>query len=157
MMFTNKNTEVLKLEEKLMRSLIDEELLANYDASAGFDLDHLAEFKVSCYEQEKKNLKDDPAVNVYEKMIPGPEGAPDIKLRIYEPADRGADLLPCGMFFHGGGVCVSLLKNRTTPTYSAEFPGKTCNIASCARMRSRWQCGHIRLLHGDPFLHCLSF
>lgn len=67
MMFTNKNTEVLKLEEKLMRSLIDEELLANYDASAGFDLDHLAEFKVSCYEQEKKNLKDDPAVNVYEK------------------------------------------------------------------------------------------
>ena len=38
------------MEEKLMRSLIDEELLANYDASAGFDLDHLAEFKVSCYE-----------------------------------------------------------------------------------------------------------
>ena len=31
MMFIKKNTEVLKLEEKLMRSLIDEELLANTD------------------------------------------------------------------------------------------------------------------------------
>ena len=131
-MFTNKNTEVLKLEEKLMRSLIDEELLANYDASAGFDLDHLAEFKVSCYEQEKKNLKDDPAVNVYEKMIPGPEGAPDIKLRIYEPADRGAGLLPCGMFFHGGGyvfgsvlrqndMCLRMVKNVGMMVVSVEY------------------------------------
>lgn len=131
------------MDEKIMRSLIDDELLANYDASQGFDLDHLDTFKPACYEQEKNNVKDDPEVNVYEKMIPGPEGAPDIKLRIYEPADRGADLLPCGMFFHGGGfvfgsvlrqndMCLRFVKNvgmmvvsveyRLSPEYKAPAP-----------------------------------
>ncbi len=137
------NKEAFALDEKIMRSLIDKELLANYDASQGFDLDHLDSFKPACYEQEKKNLKDDPEVNVYEKMIPGPEGAPDIKLRIYEPADRGKELLPCGMFFHGGGfvfgsvlrqndMCLRFVKNvgmmvvsveyRLAPEYKAPSP-----------------------------------
>ena len=66
------------MDENKMRSLIDPELLANYDASPGFDLFHLEKFKKSSYEQEKANLKDDPEVNVYEKMTPGPKGAPDI-------------------------------------------------------------------------------
>ena len=61
------------MDENKMRSLIDPELLANYDASPGFDLFHLEEFKKSSYEQEKANLKDDPEVNVYEKMIPAPK------------------------------------------------------------------------------------
>lgn len=120
------------MEEKLMRSLIDEELLANYDASLGFDLDHIPEFKVACYEQEKQNVKDDPAVNVYEKMIKGPQGAPDIKLRIYEPAGRGVELLPCAMFFHGGGyifgsvlrqndMCLRMVKNVGMMVVSVEY------------------------------------
>ena len=111
------------MDENKMRSLIDPELLANYDASPGFDLFHLEEFKKSSYEQEKANLKDDPEVTVYEKMIPGPKGAPDIKLRIYEPAGRGVELLPCGLYFHGGGyvfgsvlrqndLCVRMAKNE---------------------------------------------
>lgn len=120
------------MDEKTMRALIDEELLANYDASQGFDLDHLDTFKPACYEQEKKNLKDDPAVSVYEKMIPGPEGAPEIKLRIYEPADRDVELLPCAMFFHGGGfvfgsvlrqndMCLRFVKNVNTMVVSVEY------------------------------------
>lgn len=120
------------MDEKTMRALIDEELLANYDASQGFDLDHLDTFKPACYEQEKKNLKDDPAVSVHEKMIPGPEGAPEIKLRIYEPADRGVELLPCAMFFHGGGfvfgsvlrqndMCLRFVKNVNTMVVSVEY------------------------------------
>lgn len=131
------------MDENKMRSLIDTELLANYDASPGFDLFHLEEFKKSSYEQEKANLKDDPEVNVYEKMIPGPKGAPDIKLRIYEPAGRGVELLPCGLYFHGGGyvfgsvlrqndLCVRMAKNvgmmvisveyRLAPEYKAPAP-----------------------------------
>ena len=131
------------MDENKMRSLIDPELLANYDASSGFDLFHLEEFKKSSYEQEKANLKDDPEVNVYEKMIPGPKGAPDIKLRIYEPAGRGVELLPCGLYFHGGGyvfgsvlrqndLCVRMAKNvgmmvisveyRLAPEYKAPAP-----------------------------------
>lgn len=131
------------MDENKMRSLIDPELLANYDASPGFDLFHLEKFKKSSYEQEKANLKDDPEVNVYEKMIPGPKGAPDIKLRIYEPAGRGVELLPCGLYFHGGGyvfgsvlrqndLCVRMAKNvgmmvisveyRLAPEYKAPAP-----------------------------------
>ena len=79
------------MDEKLIRSLIDPELLDNYDKSAGFDLRHLDTFKPACDKQELANLKDDPDVHIYEKMIPGPEGAPDIKLRIYEPTDRTAE------------------------------------------------------------------
>ena len=131
------------MDENKMRSLIDPELLANYDASPGFDLFHLEEFKKSSYEQEKANLKDDPEVNVSETMLPGPTGAPDIKLRIYEPAGRGVELLPCGLYFHGGGyvfgsvlrqndLCVRMAKNvgmmvisveyRLAPEYKAPAP-----------------------------------
>ena len=110
------------MDENIMRSLIDSQLLDNYDASAGFDLEHLETFVPKLTEQEIKAVKDDPEVNVYEKMIQGPEGAPDIKLRIYEPADRNGELLPCGMFFHGGGfvfgsvyrqndMCLRFVKN----------------------------------------------
>ena len=53
-----------------MRSLIDPELLDNYDKSAGFDLRHLDTFKPACDKQELANLKDDPDVHIYEKMIP---------------------------------------------------------------------------------------
>lgn len=131
------------MDEKIMRSLIDKELLANYDASPGFDLEHLEAFKKSSYEMEKQNVKDDAAVHVYEKMIDGPEGAPPVKLRIYEPADRGEGLLPCAMFFHGGGflfgsvlrqndMCLRFVKNvgivvvsveyRLSPEYKAPAP-----------------------------------
>ena len=86
----NKNKKILKnksevfnLDESLMRKLIDPELLDNYDASAGFDLEHLEEFVPNLTKQEIQALKDDPEVNVYEKTIPGADGETDIKLRIY--------------------------------------------------------------------------
>ena len=138
------------MDEKLMHSLIDPELLDNYDKSAGFDLRHLDTFKPACDKQELANLKDDPDVHIYEKMIPGPEGAPDIKLRIYEPTDRTAEPLPCGMFFHGGGflfgsvyrqndMCVRMCKNvnmvvvsveyRLSPMYKAPAPIEDAYVA----------------------------
>ncbi len=120
------------MDENIMRSLIDSQLLDNYDASAGFDLEHLETFVPKLTEQEIKAVKDDPEVNVYEKMIQGPKGAPDIKLRIYEPADRNGELLPCGMFFHGGGfvfgsvyrqndMCLRFVKNVKMIVVSVEY------------------------------------
>lgn len=131
------------MDEKLMRNRIDKELLDNYDSSIGFDLVHLDTFKPLTDKQEIENLKADTAVHIYEKMIPSPNGAPDIKLRIYEPAQRGTELLPCGLFFHGGGflfgsvyrqndMCLRYVKNvnmmiisveyRLSPEYKAPAP-----------------------------------
>ena len=108
------------MDEKLIRSLIDPELLDNYDKSAGFDLRHLDTFKPACDKQELANLKDDPDVHIYEKMIPGPEGAPDIKLRIYEQTEQLSR-------FHA--VCSS----TAAASYSEAYTDKTICACVCAK------------------------
>ncbi|MCF1592284.1 alpha/beta hydrolase [Streptomyces muensis] len=35
--------------------------------------------------------------------VPGAEGAPDVPVRVYEPASRDSDVLPGLLYFHGGG------------------------------------------------------
>src|SRR5277367_2997391 len=47
----------------------------------------------------------DPALiesDVRDILVPGPEGAPDVALRIYRPKG-GGDHLPCIYWVHGGG------------------------------------------------------
>ena len=88
--------------ENLFRSRICKELQPIYDACAGFDLSDLNAFIQKATEAEMAALKADDAVHVYEKMIPGPIGAPEIKLRIYEPVKHN-ESLPGILFFHGGG------------------------------------------------------
>lgn len=44
----------------------------------------------------------DPEVTVTDRFIPGPKGAPDISIRIYEPKERKG-LLPGILYFHCGG------------------------------------------------------
>jgi len=39
-----------------------------------------------------------------DRMIPGPEGAPDVPVRIYTPADATGVLLPGILYIHGGGM-----------------------------------------------------
>ena len=70
------------------RDRIHPQLRAWYDASGGFDFDHLEEFVARCNAAELANLKEDPLVKVCDRMIPGPENAPEVKVRIYEPANR---------------------------------------------------------------------
>ncbi|MBQ2752656.1 MAG: alpha/beta hydrolase fold domain-containing protein [Firmicutes bacterium] len=90
------------MDEKIMRQRICKDLVHVYDACNGYDIENLDQFVLTATAAEIAALKDDPEVHVYEKMIPGPEGAPDIKLRIYEPAGRDK-ILPGMVFFHGGG------------------------------------------------------
>ena len=68
------------------RDRIHPQLQAWYDASGGFDFDHLEEFVAKCNAAELANLKEDPLVSVRDQMIPGPDGAPEVKVRIYQPA-----------------------------------------------------------------------
>ena len=44
-------------------------------------------------------------LDVDELMIPGPAGAPEVRVRRYRPADR-AEALPALVYFHGGGFVV---------------------------------------------------
>ena len=86
-----------------MRARIHPELLAWYDASCGFDFDHLDTFVPKANAAELAALKEDPAVKTFDQIIPGPVGNENLKVRIYQPAGQTESLHPCVIFFHGGG------------------------------------------------------
>lgn len=119
------------MDELLMRSRICDDLVHIYDACNGYDLENLEQFVDAATKAEISAIKDDPEVHVYEKYIPGSDGAPDIKLRIYEPAGR-KELLPGMIFFHGGGfvfgsvyrqdgLCQHYCKNVNAIIVSVEY------------------------------------
>jgi acetyl esterase/lipase len=51
-------------------------------------------------------------VAVSTRTIPGPSGAPDVNVLVYEPRQRSSSALPCIVHMHGGGYVVG------TPTSS---------------------------------------
>ena len=56
------------------RDRIQPQLRDWYDASAGFDFEHLEEFVPKCNAAELANLREDPQVKAWDQMIPGPDG-----------------------------------------------------------------------------------
>ena len=115
-----------------IRDRIDPELLAWYEASPGFDFDDLDGFVARCNAAELANLRPDPAVAVRDEEIPGPAGAPAVKVRLYEPTARDGKDLPCVFFYHGGGflfgtvyrqeaLCQRYVKNVGCVVVSVEY------------------------------------
>lgn len=111
------------------RDRIDPQLRAWYDGSPGFDFDHLETFVPACNAAELANLKEDPAVRVYDRTVPGPEGS--VKIRVYAPAGQ-ENPLPCVFFYHGGGflfgtvyrqedLCQRYVKNVNCVVVSVEY------------------------------------
>src|SRR5581483_9332416 len=50
------------------------------------------------------------SVDVQDRMVPGPSGNPEVKLRIYRPSDSpAAAVLPCLYWIHGGGMVMGTL------------------------------------------------
>ncbi|GGK87444.1 esterase [Sphaerisporangium melleum] len=49
------------------------------------------------------------AVTVEDHRVPGPDGAPEIRVRVYRPRGRGG-ALPCLYWMHGGGMVLGLLE-----------------------------------------------
>jgi len=117
--------------EDTMRGRINPELLPFYDASEGFDFDELDDFVARMNAGELAALRPDPEVLTEERTIPGPAGAPDIKLRIYRP-NNAPGLRPGLLFFHGGGflfgtvyrqevLCQRYVKNVGCVVVSVEY------------------------------------
>ena len=115
----------------ILRERIHPELLAWYDASPGFDFEHLETFVPQANAAELAALREDPDVHVYEQIIPGSFDHPDLKIRIYEPTGR-KELLPASLFFHGGGflfgsvyrqerMCQGYVKNVGCIMVSVEY------------------------------------
>ena len=96
------------------RDRIHPQLRDWYDASAGFDFDHLETFVPKCNEAELANLKEDPQVVTYDRTIPGPAGSPDVKIGSMPPGP-GEHALPCLFFYHGGGFLFGTVYRQEAP------------------------------------------
>ena len=137
--------------EDNLRGRIHPELLAWYDASDGFDFDQLEDFVARMDAMELASIQEDPSVQTYERIIPGPSDAPELKIRVYEPAGR-KELCPGLLFFHGGGflfgsvyrqeaLCQRYVKNvgcvvisveyRLAPSWKAPAPVEDGYAALC--------------------------
>ena len=103
----------------IFQDRIHPQLRAWYDASAGFDFDHLETFVPQCNAAELANLKEDPAVSARDVMVPGPKNAPDVKVRIYTPNPRPSEPLPCLFFYPGCYHCFELSVPDAEPSKAA--------------------------------------
>ncbi|SFE05428.1 Acetyl esterase/lipase [Lentibacillus persicus] len=55
-----------------------------------------------------EGVEPNPNVSCEEKMIPGPEGAPDVRVKIYRPINQ-SESLPCFYHIHGGGMILGTI------------------------------------------------
>lgn len=68
-------------------------------------------------------------VRVDDRRIPGVDGAPDVRVLIYAPGDRGEDLLPAILHIHGGGF-VSGSADMSDPNSRSYAADMNCVVVS---------------------------
>lgn len=89
------------------RHLVDPELVATLDLFPGLDLTaeslpQTRAFLKEMYIQRSADLPDFPAISMSEHRIPGPQGAPDVRVLVYLPQNISAPR-PALLWIHGGG------------------------------------------------------
>ncbi|MGW4326232.1 alpha/beta hydrolase [Nocardia sp. NPDC004573] len=105
-----------------------------------------------------------PVAEVWERRIPGPAGAPEVRVRIYRPASA-AQAAPVVLFCHGGGFVICSLDShdrfcramavgadaivvsvdyRQAPEHRCPAAAEDAYAALC------WVAGHADALGGDP-------
>lgn len=87
----------------MMKNRIDPELREMLEQFPPLDLDNYETTRQAMAEEAEMNpIPDDDAVQITEKMIPGPEDNPSVRVITYEPKEK-SDLLPALLWIHGGG------------------------------------------------------
>lgn len=89
------------------RHLVDPELVAMLDTFPPLTLtaESLPLMRAALQEmmtQERADLPDFSAISVSERFVPGPEGAPDVRVLVYLPTTVSTPL-PALLWIHGGG------------------------------------------------------
>ncbi len=92
------------------RHLVDPELVAMLDMfpALTFTPESLALIRTSFDEtmtQTPRDLPDFSAISVHEHFVPGPQGAPDVRVLVYLPPERSTPL-PALLWIHGGGYII---------------------------------------------------
>jgi acetyl esterase/lipase len=97
------------LKEDMMTSkhLVDPELVAILDQfpTRVFTTETLPLIRAADKEGVASMLANQPTfpdISVSERLVPGPEGAPEVRVLVYEPANRSTPL-PALFWIHGGG------------------------------------------------------
>jgi acetyl esterase/lipase len=57
--------------------------------------------------KQGRSTAPEPVASVADVTVPGPPGAPDVKVRLYKPLRAPAGPLPVIMYFHGGGFVIA--------------------------------------------------
>jgi acetyl esterase/lipase len=97
------------IHDMTSRTLVDPELVAGLDMPMPRAVDHasLAEYRAWIGEMVAALPKPPPEVServqLEERLVPGPVGAPPVRMLVYTPKDRGEELLPALLHIHGGG------------------------------------------------------
>jgi acetyl esterase/lipase len=92
------------------RHLVDPELAAFLDLfpAPEFTPESLTRMRTSYKEMRSQKTVDLPGfseIAVTERFVPGPQGAPDVRVLLYKPTNRSM-LLPVLLWMHGGGYVI---------------------------------------------------
>jgi acetyl esterase/lipase len=92
------------------RHLVDPELAAFLDIFPAPELtpESLTLMRTSYKERRSPKTVDLPgfsAISVTERFVPGPQGAPDVRILVYQPTNRSMPL-PALLWMHGGGYVI---------------------------------------------------
>ncbi|MBT2442547.1 alpha/beta hydrolase [Streptomyces sp. ISL-36] len=105
-----------------------------------------------------------PGVDVRERMIPGPAGGPDVRVRIYRPRAEPA-ALPAVLWIHGGGFCLGNVDSVHVGAAQAALHASAVVVAVSYRLAPEhpypaglddcwaaleWTAGHPGELGADP-------
>ncbi|MFF6888797.1 alpha/beta hydrolase [Streptomyces sp. NPDC012421] len=105
-----------------------------------------------------------PGVEVRELRVPGPAGAPAVRLRVYRPRDEPA-ALPAVLWIHGGGFCLGSVDSVHAGAAQAALHARAVVVAVSYRLAPEhpypaplddcwaaleWTAGHADELGADP-------
>ncbi|MEU6882657.1 alpha/beta hydrolase [Streptomyces sp. NPDC046712] len=105
-----------------------------------------------------------PGVDVRERLVPGPPGGPDVRVRVYRPrAEQAA--LPAVLWIHGGGFCLGNVDSVHVGAAQAALHARAVVVAVSYRLAPEhpypaglddcwaaleWIAGHPGELGADP-------